>query len=80
MLGDSVKITADHLPSVLKETTKQQGSLHTFQEKLSLQDLEKRYIAEILEYTRGKKGRAARILGISRKTLLEKRKRYGLMD
>jgi len=46
--------------------------------KMSLEDLERMYIAEILDYTRGKKTRAARILGISRKTLLEKRKRYGL--
>jgi len=46
--------------------------------KLSLEELERAYIAEILDYTRGSKGRAAHILGISRKTLLEKRKRYGL--
>ncbi len=46
--------------------------------KMSLEDLERLYIAEILDYTRGKKTKAAQILGISRKTLLEKRKRYGL--
>lgn len=46
--------------------------------KPSLEDLERNYIAEILDYTRGKKSRAAAILGISRKTLLEKRKKYGL--
>ncbi len=44
----------------------------------SLEELEREYIAEILDYTRGKKTKAAAILGISRKTLLEKRKRYGL--
>jgi DNA-binding NtrC family response regulator len=32
----------------------------------------------VREHTRGKKTQAAKILGISRKTLLEKRKRYGL--
>ena len=46
--------------------------------KMSLEELERVYIAEILDYTRGKKTKAAQILGISRKTLLEKRKRYGL--
>lgn len=51
------------------------GSIRT---KLSLEELERNYIAEVLEHTRGKKTMAARILGISRKTLLEKRKRYGL--
>jgi DNA-binding NtrC family response regulator len=46
--------------------------------KMSLEDMERAYIGEILEHTRGRKTMAARILGISRKTLLEKRKRYGL--
>jgi transcriptional regulator with PAS, ATPase and Fis domain len=45
---------------------------------LSLEDIERNYIAEVLKETRGKKVRAARILGISRKTLLEKRKKYGM--
>lgn len=48
------------------------------QKKMSLEELERAYIAEILDYTHGKKSRAAQILGISRKTLLEKRKKYGL--
>lgn len=47
--------------------------------KMSLEELERSYIAEVLAYTRGKKTMAAGILGISRKTLLEKRKRYGLV-
>jgi transcriptional regulator with PAS, ATPase and Fis domain len=46
--------------------------------KMSLEDLERAYISEVLDQTRGKKTMAAKILGISRKTLLEKRKRYGL--
>ena len=46
--------------------------------KMTLAELERAYIAEILDYTRGKKSKAAAILGISRKNLLEKRKRYGL--
>ena len=46
--------------------------------KPSLEDVEHAYIAEVLEFTQGKKTLAAQILGISRKTLLEKRKRYGL--
>jgi DNA-binding NtrC family response regulator len=44
----------------------------------SLEDIERDYIAEVLRQTRGKKVKAAKILGISRKTLLEKRKKYGL--
>jgi transcriptional regulator with PAS, ATPase and Fis domain len=45
---------------------------------LSLEEVEKRHIAEVLDQTRGKKGKAAEVLGISRKNLLEKRKKYGL--
>jgi two-component system response regulator AtoC len=44
----------------------------------SLEDLERQAIITTLETTHFKIGRAAEILGISRKTLLEKRKRYGL--
>ena len=46
--------------------------------KMTLEELERAYIAEVLDYTRGRKSQAAEILGISRKTLLEKRKRYKL--
>jgi len=45
----------------------------------SLEELEKDAIAATLEATHYKITRAAEILGISRKTLLEKRKRYGLL-
>ena len=45
----------------------------------SLEDLERDAIIATLEGTHYKIGRAAEILGISRKTLLEKRKKYGLV-
>jgi two-component system response regulator AtoC len=44
----------------------------------TLEQIEKDVIAATLDATRYKIGRTAEILGISRKTLLEKRKRYGL--
>ena len=45
----------------------------------SLEEIEKEAIAATLEATRYKITRAAEILGISRKTLLEKRKKYRLL-
>jgi DNA-binding NtrC family response regulator len=45
----------------------------------SLEDLEREQIAATLDATHYKIARAAEILGISRKTLLEKRKKYGLL-
>src|SRR5215208_3098125 len=44
----------------------------------TLQDVERRYIELTLTYARGNQTRAAAILGISRKALWEKRKRFGL--
>lgn len=44
----------------------------------SLEELERRYVTEVLRRTSGNQSRAATILGISRKTLLEKRKKWGL--
>jgi len=46
----------------------------------TLADLEAHYIREVLRATRSNYSRAAEILGINRKTLLEKRKRYGIEE
>lgn len=44
----------------------------------TLDELEANYIREILRETRSNYSRAAAILGINRKTLLEKRRKYGI--
>lgn len=44
----------------------------------SLAEVEKEQIEAALAYTRGHQGQAAELLGISRKTLWDKRKRYGI--
>jgi len=46
--------------------------------RYSLAQMEEMYIREVLRLTRGNRTDAARILGINRKTLLDKRKRYGI--
>ena len=43
-----------------------------------LQEVERRQIVRTLAYTRGHQGKAAELLGISRKTLWEKRRRLGI--
>jgi DNA-binding NtrC family response regulator len=48
-----------------------------FEKRWSLQALEAAYIREVLKAARGNKSRAAAILGINRKTLLQKLKRSG---
>ena len=48
------------------------------QKLCSLAQIEEAYIREVLRITGNNRSEAARILGINRKTLLEKRKRYGI--
>jgi two-component system response regulator HydG len=71
------EIGPEHLP--LSAASRTRTVLHTAREGLmTLNQLEDSYIREVLRFTRGNKTEAARILGINRKTLLEKRKRYGI--
>ena len=45
----------------------------------AIEEFERQYILKILEETRGNKSLAAKVLGISRKTLWEKCKNYGIV-
>jgi DNA-binding NtrC family response regulator len=47
-------------------------------QRLTLEQLEERYIRRVLAETAENYSRAAEILGINRKTLLEKRRKYGI--
>jgi transcriptional regulator with PAS, ATPase and Fis domain len=70
--GGRMHITPDDLPQHVAQNVPAARTL------MSLEELEREYIAEVLDAVHGKKSEAARVLGISRKTLLEKRKRYNL--
>jgi DNA-binding NtrC family response regulator len=67
-----LEITADELPRHLSQAIAEASGVR------SLEDVEREHIAKVLHFTNGRKTEAADLLGISRKTLLEKRKRYGL--
>lgn len=56
------------------------SGLFRFESGGSLEELEKQYIRHILETNNSSYAEVARILGISKKTLWEKRKRYSLDD
>lgn len=73
LIAPAQEITPDSLPS-----TWHTARSSTTNKLPSLEDVERDYISEVLRQTHGKKVKAAQILGISRKTLLEKRKKYGL--
>jgi two-component system, NtrC family, response regulator AtoC len=76
ILEDGEVIEPEHLPAAI---TQRQGEFRVFSEEMfPLEELEKRYIQFILRRTKGKQLEAARILGIDRKTLGLKIKKYGL--
>jgi transcriptional regulator with PAS, ATPase and Fis domain len=68
-------IGRDQLPEYLRSAAR---LMQVKGPKPSLADIEAVYIREILEHTRGNKTRAAEILGISRKNLYEKMRRYDI--
>lgn len=73
LVGGSEEITADALrlsPSELVQAAARA--------RWTLDQLEETYIRSVLKETRSNYSQAATILGINRKTLLEKRKRYGI--
>jgi transcriptional regulator with PAS, ATPase and Fis domain len=76
ILEDCDVIRARDLPAFM---TQRQGEFQIYSEEpSSLEELEKKYIRFILRRTKGKKSKAADILGINRKTLGLKIKKYGL--
>lgn len=76
ILEDTDVIRARDLPSFISQ---RQGEFQMFSEEpLSLEELEKKYIRFVLRRTNGKKTKAADILGINRKTLGLKIKKYGI--
>jgi two-component system response regulator HydG len=69
-------ITLADLPSdVLEAPSVKDGA--ALARRPTLEEIERRYIAATLAHVRGNQTQAARLLGISRKALWEKRRRYG---
>jgi DNA-binding NtrC family response regulator len=67
-------------PSALPETVREEPSTLWVgrDRRPSLKDVEQAYIRYVLEQVGGSQTRAAHVLGISRKALWEKRRRYGI--
>jgi DNA-binding NtrC family response regulator len=65
-------IIATETPTGTPEVSRSQGALET------LEEMEQRYIREVLASVSGNRSQAARVLGISRSTLQDKIRRYAL--
>jgi len=77
IFGKASLLGPGDFPAIIRAALPEAGSVGPLR---SLEDLERDAIKATLEATRYKIGRAAEILGISRKTLLEKRKKYHLLE
>jgi DNA-binding NtrC family response regulator len=74
ILEDASIIQPEHLPAFI---TQRQSEFRIFSEEMfPLEELEKRYIQFILRRTKGKRQETAKILGINRKTLGLKIRKY----
>ncbi|MGD2152024.1 MAG: sigma-54 dependent transcriptional regulator [Gemmatimonadales bacterium] len=84
IFADGPELTPDDLPELGALDVAEPDDIHAdaFQvpRGLSLADAEKEYIRRTLDACDGSIQRAAEMLGISRKNLWEKRKKYGLLD
>jgi DNA-binding NtrC family response regulator len=76
VFAKAARLCAEDFPEILHVSGDARGSGGSLR---SLEELERQAITATLDATHYKIGRAAEILGISRKTLLEKRKKYGLL-
>lgn len=76
VFGKELLITSADFPDLVRSAGTAGGLAGALR---SLEDIEREAIQATLEATHYKIGRAADVLGISRKTLLEKRRKYGLL-
>jgi transcriptional regulator with PAS, ATPase and Fis domain len=76
-------LTPDDLPASIRRTglpsKEAAGAIsHNDEGSLSLEEIEKRHIVRVLKETKGNKVKAAKILGIDRRTLYRMAERFGL--
>jgi DNA-binding NtrC family response regulator len=76
-LATGPRIEPSDLPARVRETSAGVAlSASAIDRSLSLRELERRYIQEVLRQTEGNRSRAAEILGLDRKTLYRKLQEY----
>jgi DNA-binding NtrC family response regulator len=76
LMEDGPKITRASI--TLERSDPRDIAARAMSERWTLDQLEAHYIRDVLQQTRANYSRAAELLGINRKTLLEKRKKYGI--
>ena len=77
LMAPGACIEREHLPGPILDSPSVAFRLGS-ENRPTLAEVERDYIERTLRYARGNQTRAAKILGISRKALWEKRRRYGM--
>ena len=78
LAADRDEVAVDHLPRDLRGNTNPLDAATDVE--LPLQEVERRHIQRVLAHCGDNRSRAASLLGISRATLYEKLRRYGVMS
>ena len=76
LLEEGTRLDPEHLPPEILDAANGAPTAGAAS-SMSLAQIEERHIRQIMRMTDGNKSRAARILGISRPTLIERLKRMG---
>ena len=81
-LGHGTLILPDDLPDTVRRTRAEDGTIGKDPAEeaalVTLEEMEKRYLQKVLRETGGNKARAAKVLGIDRRTLYRMAERFGL--
>jgi two-component system NtrC family response regulator len=78
IIAEGAEIQARDLPVVVRGQAREAGL--DFSEDMSLEELERRYIAILLERFGGHRAKVAKVLGISERNLYRKLRAYNLAD
>ena len=80
IIESSTEIQKKSLPGYCMENMNNSNDYFDDSEPFSLKEVEKNHLKKVLFYTNGNKSKAAKILGISRVTLLSKIKQYKITE
>jgi two-component system response regulator HydG len=80
VLGNGARLEIDDLPAALQETERQRAGESPPHDDATLEAIEQRTILQALERTRCNRSEAARLLGVTRRTLGYRIHKYGLEE
>jgi len=79
IMAETEYITLKDIPQTYRTQKLEQISLFKPGKQTTLAEIERRYIQKVLELTSGNRSQAARVLGLSRRSLYRKLKKYGII-